>query len=130
MSEPQLREWRFYIEDMVGFCGKVLSYTQGLDVNSFAGSGMHYDATLRNIELVGEAATHIPDSIRQAHPQIAWRKIIATRNRLIHGYLGIDNDVLWSIVQSDIPQLLRQLLDLQIQLDKSGGFQPTDSSNT
>lgn len=120
MSEPQEREWRFYVEDMVGFCTKVLSYTQGLDAATFAGSGIHYDASLRNIELVGEAATHIPDHIRQAHPQIAWRKIIATRNRLIHGYLGIDNDVLWSIVQTDIPQLLEQLLALQSQRSEPG----------
>ena len=58
---------------------------------------MRYDATVRNIELVGEAATHVPESIRQSHPEIPWRMIIATRNQLIHGYLGIDDDVLWSI---------------------------------
>jgi len=59
--------------------------------------------------LIGEAATHIPDDIRSAHPDIPWRMIIATRNRLIHGYLGIDNDTIWSIIQDEIPKLLRQL---------------------
>lgn len=113
MSEPLQREWRFYIDDMIGFCQKVLSYTQGLDAASFPGSGVHYDATLRNIELIGEAATHVPESVRAALPGIAWRKVIATRNRLIHGYLGIDNDVLWSIVESDIPQLLNQLQTIE-----------------
>ena len=113
MSEPLQREWRFYIDDMIGFCRKVLSYTQDLDATTFAGSGVHYDATLRNIELIGEAATHIPEAVRAAHPDIAWRKAIATRNRLIHGYLGIDNDVLWSIVESDIPQLLKQLQTIE-----------------
>ncbi|CAA9374556.1 MAG: Protein of unknown function DUF86, BT0167 group [uncultured Chloroflexia bacterium] len=49
---------------------------------------------MRNLELIGEAATHIPDSVLQAHPDIPWRMVIATRNRLIHGYLGIDNDLL------------------------------------
>ncbi|HRQ08959.1 MAG TPA: DUF86 domain-containing protein [Nitrosomonas europaea] len=44
--------------------------------------------------MIGEAATHIPDDIRSAHPDIPWRMIIATRNRLIHGYLGIDNDTI------------------------------------
>lgn len=103
MSEQMQREWRFYIDDMVGFCRKALAYTEGLK----------YDATLRNIELIGEAATHVPESVRLAHPEIAWRKVIATRNRLIHGYLGIDNDVLWSIVESDIPLLLEQLQIVQ-----------------
>lgn len=68
---------------------------------------------MRNLELIGEAATHIPDEIRQANPQIPWRLIIATRNRLIHGYLGIDNDTLWSIIRSDIPSLLPQLIALR-----------------
>lgn len=103
MSERPEREWRFYIDDMAGFCRKVLAYTQGLSAANFSTNGLNYDATLRNIELIGEAATHVPDSVRLAHPEIAWRKVIATRNRLIHGYLGIDNDVLWSIVESDIP---------------------------
>ena len=74
------------------------------------------DANARNLELTGEAATHIPDEIRQTNPQIPWRLIIATRNRLIHGYLGIDNDTLWSIVRSDIPVLLPHLLTLRRKL--------------
>ena len=49
---------------------------------------------------------HIPETIRLANPQIPWRLIIASRNRLIHGYLGIDNDTLWSIIRSDVPVLL------------------------
>lgn len=98
MSEPLQREWHFYVDDMIGFCRKVLEYTINLDHGTFSASGLNYDATLRNMELIGEAATHVPVLIRSSHPEVAWRKVIATRNRLIHGYLGIDNDVLWSIV--------------------------------
>ena len=76
---------------------------------------MRYDATVRNIELVGEAATHVPESVRRSHPEIPWRMMIATRNQLIHGYLGIDDDVLWSIVQTDIPTLLVNLRLLKTQ---------------
>jgi uncharacterized protein with HEPN domain len=113
MSDDVLREWRFYLEDMIGFAEKVITYTEGFDQQCFTVSGLNYDATLRNLELIGEAATHIPDGIRQNNPQIPWRMIIATRNRLIHGYLGIDNDTLWSIVQADIPALLPLLQQLQ-----------------
>jgi uncharacterized protein with HEPN domain len=74
---------------------------------------LNYDATLRNLELIGEAATHIPDDVRNNFPNIPWRQIIATRNRLIHGYLGIDNDTLWNIIETDIPSLLRELLAMQ-----------------
>ena len=113
MSEPAAREWRFYLEDMIAFADKVVAYTDGLDQQGFVGIGLNYDATVRNLELIGEAATHIPDDVCQANPQIPWRRIIATRNRLIHGYLGIDNDTLWSIIQDDISALLPQLHKLK-----------------
>ncbi len=113
MSDSPEREWRFYLDDMIGFAGKVIAYSEGLDQAAFIASGLNYDATVRNLELIGEAATRIPDVVRAANPQLPWRLIIATRNRLIHGYLGIDNDTLWSIVQSDIPTLLPRLRELR-----------------
>jgi len=113
MSE---REWSFYLDDMIGFAEKAIAYTNGLDQDGFVASGLNYDATVRNLELMGEAATHIPAKIRDAHPAIPWRQLIATRNRLIHGYLGIDNDTLWSIVTDDIPALLPELRKLKDQV--------------
>ncbi|MDD5581280.1 MAG: DUF86 domain-containing protein [Methylobacter sp.] len=113
MSEPIVREWRFYLDDMIGFAERVLKFTESFDQQGFIDSGINYDATVRNLELIGEAATHIPDTVRQNNPQIPWRMMIATRNRLIHGYLGIDNDTLWSIIQTDIPALLPLLQHLQ-----------------
>lgn len=112
MSDRQ-REWHFYIKDMIGFIEKVTAYTEGLTREAFLSSGLNYDATLRNLELIGEAATHIPDEVRAANPDIPWRMIIATRNRLIHGYLGIDNDTVWSIICEEMPELLRHLNQLQ-----------------
>jgi len=110
MSE---RAWHFYLDDMIACCEKALAYTAGFDQPRFLASGITYDATLRNLELIGEAATHVPAEVRQANPDIPWRLIVATRNRLIHGYLGIDDDTLWSIVQDDLPTLLPQLVALR-----------------
>ncbi len=115
MSEPVQRAWRFYLDDMIGFAEKVVEYTDALDQAEFISSQLHYDATLRNPELIGEAATHIPDAIRTANAHIPWRLIVATRNRLIHSYLGIDNDTLWSIITDNIPVLLPQLRKLSEQ---------------
>jgi uncharacterized protein with HEPN domain len=111
MSE---REWSFYLDDMIIFSQKVLAYTEGLDQESFEADRKSYDATLRNLELIGEAATHIPDAIRESFPTIHWRQVVATRNRLIHGYLGIDNEILWSIIQDDIPDLLKELKRIKL----------------
>ena len=66
MSEPVPREWRFFIDDMIASAEKVIAYTHGLDQAGFVVSGMNYDATLRNLELIGEAATHIPEDVRSA----------------------------------------------------------------
>lgn len=109
MSE---REWRFYLDDMLGFAENVLAYTDGFDQDTFAATGLNYDATIRNLELIGEAASHIPSEIRETYTSIPWRQVIATRNRLIHGYLGIDNDTLWSIIQGDIPSLITELQNI------------------
>jgi len=112
MSE---REWGFYLKDMIIFSEKVLAYTEGLCQESFEADEKTSDATLRKLELIGEAATHIPESIREAYSTIPWRQVVATRNRLIHGYLGIDNDILWSIIRDDIPLLLKELIKLKNQ---------------
>jgi uncharacterized protein with HEPN domain len=115
MSEEQRRprEWRFYLDDMIAFANSARTYVAGLDQAGFVADRRTYDATLRNLELIGEAATHIPGEVRAAHPEIPWRLIIATRNRLIHAYLGIDDDTVWSIIQDDIPDLLAGLEKLK-----------------
>ena len=119
MSDPEkgTREWRFYLDDMIEFAQRVQSYTDGLEQTGFIAVGVTYDATLRNLELIGEAATHIPEDVRCAHTDIPWRLIIATRNRLIHAYLGIDDDTIWSIIQDDIPVLLSALEALRAEFE-------------
>jgi uncharacterized protein with HEPN domain len=113
MSEDATRAWQFYIDDIIGFADKVIAYTNGLDQKRFVQSGLSYDATLRNLELIGEAASHVPQLVRDKHPNVPWRMLVATRNRLIHGYLGIDNDTIWSIVKIDLPSLLVRLRELK-----------------
>ena len=110
--DQESRSWRFYVGDMIEFCENALSYTHDMDQDAFVADGLTYDATMRNLELIGEAATHIPSEVRKAHPEIQWRDIIATRNHLAHGYLGLDDDVIWDILQTDIPQLLPALQNL------------------
>ena len=113
-ARPEYREWHFYVQDMIEFCDRVLSYTEGLDQKAFLADRRTHDATLRNLELVGEAATHVPSEVRKAHPDIPWHAIIGTRNRLAHGYLHISDDIIWSIIQDAVPELalsLRALLD-------------------
>ena len=103
---------------MIDFSEKVLSYTDGLNQDAFVSDGRSYDATLRNIELIGEAATHVPDEVREGNAHIPWRMIVGTRNRVAHGYLGMDDDVIWSIIQDDVPDLLPKLRHLIDSVDQ------------
>ena len=114
MSESleQERPWSFYVQDMLGFAETVLEYTSGLDMETFVANRRTYDATLRNIQLIGEAASHVPEHVREAHPSIPWRAMIGTRNRLAHAYLHISDAILWSVIQDAIPDLVPQLRSL------------------
>lgn len=113
MSEASARAWHFYVDDMVAFVQKALEYTAELDRARFSADSLRRDATLRNLELLGEAASHIPADVRSQYEEIPWRQMIATRNRLIHAYLGIDDDVIWSIVRDELPALLGRLQALR-----------------
>ena len=106
------REWRFYVNDMIEFAEKVRAYTSEMDQATFVDDAVTYDATLRNLELIGEASTHIPSAIRDEHPEVPWRAIIAARNRLAHSYLSVDDDIIWTMIQDAIPKLLPALRDL------------------
>lgn len=113
-EDQESREWSFYVTDMIQFAEKVMAYTRGMDQARFIADTRTYDATLRNLELIGEAATRIPIAIRDTHSDIPWRAIVGTRNRLTHGYMRVDDDLIWDIIQNDVPTLLpalRNLLD-------------------
>lgn len=80
------REWQFYLDDMIACCERVSAYSSGLDRASFDKGGMAYDAIVRNVELLGEAARHVPEDVRSGVSGIDWRTVIAVRNILVHGY--------------------------------------------
>jgi uncharacterized protein with HEPN domain len=84
------RDWHLYLNDIRVFAERAIRYSDGLTRAQFEDSQLVQDAILRNIELIGEAAARVPDAFRLANPEIAWREIVAMRNQLIHGYLGID----------------------------------------
>jgi len=66
----------------------------------------------RFVEVIGEAAGRLTNETRDASPQVPWKEIVALRNRLVHGYFAVDRDILWTIVEDDIPKLIDALEEL------------------
>ena len=107
------REWRLFLADMIEFCERVIQYTDGLTREQFESERKTYDATIRNVELIGEAAKNLPDDVTDRYPDIPWRRIKRTRNILAHVYFGVDNDTLWNIIQNEIRPLLDRLREIE-----------------
>ena len=111
MSDPEheSEQWRLSIQDMILFCESIVEHTEGIDLSTLVGTRLIYDATLWNITLLGEAASNVPATIRDIHPDIPWGIIVAARNRIIHRYWRIDSDIIWDIARNDVPSLLPRL---------------------
>lgn len=69
-------------------------------------------AIVRAIEIIGEAVKNLPSSFKSKHPSISWKEIIGTRDKIIHHYFGVDLDIIWDIVNKDIPDLKKKILKI------------------
>ena len=102
---------KFLIMDMMECTVRIIEYTKNYSFNQFVKDTKTYDAVIRNIEVLGEAANRMPEEFVHGHGEIEWNKIIATRNRIIHGYDSIDDNIVWNVVVNEIP-------DLKLKLEK------------
>jgi uncharacterized protein with HEPN domain len=109
------RDYRLFLEDMQTSSGKIVRYTRGLNKKEFLKDEKTYDAVVRNLTVIGEAVKHIPDKVRERYAQLEWREIAGFRDIAIHEYFGIDEEILWDIIQNEIPSLLAKLRGIVAQ---------------
>lgn len=103
------RNQRLYIEDIYTAAKKIKDYSNNITYEEFISDTMRFDAVVRNIEIIGEAAKHLDEQTKTLHKNIPWREIIGMRNILIHAYFGIDPDIVWDVIKTKIDVLIESL---------------------
>ena len=88
---------------------EIENYIQGADKDTFVNNSMMFNATLHQLEIIGEAANGLSDGYIMNHPDMPWARIIGLRNLIVHEYFGVDDQTIWSIVTINIPQLKQYL---------------------
>ena len=100
------------VAKMIGIIEKLQSYVQGCDYNQFSTNDMLVEACVFNLGQLGEVSNKIDEEYEEEHPEIPWRQIYGLRNRIIHDYEGINLNLIWEIINDDLPVLLNSLEEL------------------
>ncbi len=106
---------REYCQHILDETSYILNSSRGLDKATFLQDETLKRAYVRSIEVIGEAVKQIPDTLRQKYPAIEWRAIAGMRDRLIHGYFGVDYDIVWDVITNKIPALETDIKQIMAQ---------------
>jgi uncharacterized protein with HEPN domain len=100
-----MRREAAFLADIVSAADELIAASNGLERDSFFADPLRWRAGLQLLMEIGEAASRLPDEFRHRHPEGAWGKAAGMRNRIVHRYWDLDWDVLWSTIQTDVPEL-------------------------
>lgn len=103
----------------ISFCEHILAEAEyientsaGILLETFLADETMKRAFVRSLEIIGEAVKQLPDDFRDKYPQVEWRKMAGTRDKLIHDYLGVDYELVWDIVQNKMPHLRKAMKEI------------------
>lgn len=102
------------LDDIMLAIGRIGQYIQNVSFDVFSQDQKTVDAVVRNLEIIGEAANRLPDDFKEKYSEIEWYKIVGLRHRIVHDYFGIDLEIIWQILQKDLPAFrdaLSQIID-------------------
>lgn len=107
-----------YCEHILAEAEYLTAASAGISREAFLTDETLKRAFVRSLEIIGEAVKQIPDDFRARYPQVEWRKMAGTRDKLIHDYLGVDYELVWDIAQSKIPGLRKAMAEILAQEKK------------
>jgi uncharacterized protein with HEPN domain len=103
------RDYRLYLDDILAAGEKVIRYTSGLSFDEFVADDKTFDAVVRNLQIIGEASARVPTETRSRYPDVPWAEIVGFRNIVVHYYFGVDETIIWRIVESQLVPLMEQV---------------------
>jgi uncharacterized protein with HEPN domain len=106
------RDDSVYIRHIADAIDRIEKYTSGVDENTFLTNSLIQDAVIRQLEVIGEAAKRLSPELRQATAEIPWQDVAGMRDKLIHGYFGVEISQVWLTVANDIPALKARILTI------------------
>ncbi len=112
------RHWKFRIQDILDAVQKIDSYTEGLSFEDFASDSKTIDAVIRQLTIIGEAASRVPEEITSTASTIPWLEIRGMRNVVVHEYFGVNTRIIWETVKKNIPELRSGMEVFQRKLDE------------
>ncbi|MBN1499188.1 MAG: DUF86 domain-containing protein [Spirochaetes bacterium] len=107
-----MRNNSLYLMDIKNAAEAIIDFTKEITFDEFKNDDKTLSAVIRKLEIIGEASKNLDPEITASHPDIPWSSMARMRDRLIHGYFGIDTDVIWKTIQSDIPEILPLIIGL------------------
>lgn len=106
------RTYSDYVQDMIDNCDYAIEFVEGVTLDTFRANREKSYAVVYAIEIIGEAASHIPQNLREKYPAVAWTYAAGMRNHIVHGYFGIDLEIVWKTIRDDLPALRRELVPM------------------
>jgi uncharacterized protein with HEPN domain len=97
-----VRDYRDFLNDMAQACRSIIHFVEGMTLDAYLADEKTRFAVMRAYEILGEAVRHLPEPLRLANPDIPWATMIAVRNRIVHGYFGIDDSILFTTIEQDL----------------------------
>jgi uncharacterized protein with HEPN domain len=103
------RDYRDFLADIVGAIRSIISFAAGMSLEDYLADEKSRYAVMRGYEIMGEAVRHLSDDLKAANSEIPWTTMTAMRNRIVHGYFGIDDSILFTTIDAELKPLLPRL---------------------
>ena len=112
------RDVTLYVRDIVRNMQDAEEFIHGMSYDHFAIDKKTFNAVLRSIEVIGEAAKHVPESVRNKYPAVPWKEMAGMRDKVIHFYFGVNYKRVWLVVKNDIPKIRPFIVNVFKELHK------------